>query len=108
MVILLFGLQRIAAITASLQQGLQQAFTTGLADKDAVRLSRCLRTYAAIDRTSAIETLFQTAHVRPALSSVSRAFVYTGVCIVIVLLLKMVLYWNHLWPMLFSFQQKSV
>ncbi|XP_065176720.1 conserved oligomeric Golgi complex subunit 2-like [Sycon ciliatum] len=61
---------RISAITLSLQSGLAKSFQAGLASNDSQRLHRCLRTYAAIDRTSAVEALFKTSVVRPYLSPI--------------------------------------
>ena len=64
---------RIARITATLQDHLQDKFRSSIEHKDREGLVQSLQAYAAINRQSAAEEMFQNVIVRPYMEEVSLA-----------------------------------
>ena len=62
---------RIANITSTLQNHLQDTFRSSLERKDRESLVQSLQTYASINRQSAAEEMFQNILVRPYVEQVS-------------------------------------
>eukprot|EP00111_Clytia_hemisphaerica_P003375 TCONS_00009640-protein len=56
---------RVALITSKLQENLETTFEQGISSKDSELISRCLRTYALIDKTSHAEEMFKHLVVKP-------------------------------------------
>ena len=65
--------QRIAAITSRLQQSLESSFHDGIISGQVQSLTRCLRTYAIIDKIKDAEGLFSDIVVKPYMAEVSAA-----------------------------------
>ena len=63
---------RIARITATLQNHLQDTFRSSLEQKNRETLIQSLQTYASINRQSAAEEMFQNILVRPYMEEVSN------------------------------------
>ncbi len=63
-------LQRISAITSTLQYSLEGSFKDGLEQNDSDVLRRCLRTYATIDKMTDAENLFRQHTVKPFIEEV--------------------------------------
>jgi hypothetical protein len=63
---------RIARITATLQNHLQDTFHSSLEQKNREILIQSLQTYASINRQGAAEEMFQNARVLPHMEEVSR------------------------------------
>lgn len=66
---------RIARITATLQNHLQDTFRSSLEQKNREILIQSLQTYASINRQSAAEEMFQNARVLPYMEEVSNVLV---------------------------------
>lgn len=67
--------QRIAGITAMLQQSLEGLLLEGLQTSDVDIIRHCLRTYATIDKTRDAEALVGQVLVKPYVSEVCAAAV---------------------------------
>ena len=76
---------RIARITATLQNHLQDKFRSSLELQDREGLVQSLQAYAAIGRQSAAEEMFQNVIVRPYMEEVSVKNKHIDVRLVIVL-----------------------
>ena len=67
------SIQRIATITATLQNSLEESFRGSLEKGDRDGLTRCLQTYTSINRQEAAESMFQSTIVRPYMEKVHLA-----------------------------------
>merc|ERR1712137_100640 len=67
---------RIDRIETTMQEGLETLFCDGLVAGDRDVITNCLRTYAAIDRTSDVQDLYQRKHVDPFLTTIVHSKVY--------------------------------
>lgn len=70
---------RIARITATLQNHLQDKFQSSLEHKDREGLIQSLQTYASINKQSAAEEMFQNVPVRPYMEQVSHS-IFSSKC----------------------------
>lgn len=68
-------LQRIAGITAMLQQSLEGLLLEGLQTSDVDIIRHCLRTYATIDKTRDAEALVGQVLVKPYVDEVRPVYV---------------------------------
>ena len=66
-------LQRIAAITVTLQHSLERSFEESLETGQADVLRQCLRTYATIDKMRDAEALFRKIAVKPYMDEVGQS-----------------------------------
>ena len=67
------SIQRIATITATLQNSLEESFRGSLEKGDRDGLTRCLQTYTSINRQEAAESMFQSTIVHPYMEKVHLA-----------------------------------
>lgn len=67
--------QRIAGITAMLQQSLEGLLIQGLQTSNVAMVRHCLRTYATIDKTKDAEALVGQVLVKPYMEEVYISFV---------------------------------
>ena len=68
--VLFCGIQRVMAITTTLQYSLEGSFKEGLETNNTDILCQCLRTYATIDKMRDAENLFRQYVVQPHMEEV--------------------------------------